>query len=49
MAGSTLFTCLRTKDELRNALHSEPRLEMTEALLERYPRGADIRSKLKHL
>lgn len=49
MTGSTLFTCLRTKDELRNALHSEPRLEMTEALLELYPRGADIRSKLKHL
>src|SRR5262249_13336623 len=45
----SLFTYFKTKDELINALYREIRLELADAVLNNFPRRANVRQRLEHV
>ncbi|HEY4763216.1 MAG TPA: TetR/AcrR family transcriptional regulator [Candidatus Sulfotelmatobacter sp.] len=49
IAGGTLFTYFRTKDDLVNALYREIKLELADAMMSGFPRKKSVRTRLRHV
>jgi AcrR family transcriptional regulator len=49
IAGGTLFTYFKTKDDLVNALYREIKLELADAMLSGFPRKKSVRTRLQHI
>src|ERR1700680_3422074 len=49
VAEGTLFTYFKTKDALINALYSEIKLELADAMMSGFPRKKSVRTKLRHV
>jgi AcrR family transcriptional regulator len=49
VAGGTLFTYFKTKDDLVNALYREIKLELADAMMSGFPRKKSVRTRLQHV
>jgi AcrR family transcriptional regulator len=49
VAGGTLFTYFRTKDDLINSLYREIKLELADAMMSDFPRKKNVRTRLRHV
>jgi AcrR family transcriptional regulator len=49
VAGGTLFTYFKTKDDLINALYREIKLELADAMMSGFPRKKSVRTRLQHV
>jgi AcrR family transcriptional regulator len=49
VAGGTLFTYFKTKDDLINALYREIKLQLADAMMSGFPRKKSVRTRLQHV